>query len=84
LREHLIAERIRLAVMDATGDYWKPFYYLLEDAGSEVLLVNARHVKACPAARPTSPVPPGWPSWARMGWSAGRLCRRSRSASCGI
>jgi hypothetical protein len=31
LREHLIAERVSLVVMEATGDYWKPFY-LLEDA----------------------------------------------------
>src|SRR6201997_1872240 len=46
LREHLIAERITCAVMEATSDYWKPFYYLLEDAGFDVLLVNARHVKA--------------------------------------
>jgi hypothetical protein len=37
LREHLIAERITCAVMEATSDYWKPFYYLLEDAGFEVL-----------------------------------------------
>ena len=35
LREHLIAEQITCAVMEATGDYWKPFYYLLEDAGFE-------------------------------------------------
>jgi transposase len=38
LREHLLAP----------GHYWKPFYYLLEDAGFEVLLVNARHVKNLP------------------------------------
>ena len=25
LREHLIAERVSLVVMEATGDYWKPF-----------------------------------------------------------
>ena len=25
LREHLIAERITCAVMEATSDYWKPF-----------------------------------------------------------
>jgi transposase len=31
--------------MEATGDYWKPFYYLLEDAGVEVMLVSARQVK---------------------------------------
>jgi transposase len=44
LREHLIERGHTLAVLEATGDYWKPFYYLLEDAGFEVLLVNARHV----------------------------------------
>ena len=37
--------------MEATGDYWKPFYYLLEDAGFEVLLVNARHVKNLPGRK---------------------------------
>jgi transposase len=51
LREYLIAERITCAVMEATGDYWKPFYYLLEDAGFDVLLVNARHVKNLPVPR---------------------------------
>src|SRR5215203_5462470 len=33
LREHLVNEQVSLVVMEATGDYWKPFYYLLEDAG---------------------------------------------------
>ena len=51
LREHLIAERVTLAVMEATGDYWKPFYYLLENAGFEVMLVNARHVKNLPGRK---------------------------------
>ena len=51
LREHLVAERVTCAVMEATGDYWKPFYYLLEDAGFEVLLVNARHVKNLPGRK---------------------------------
>ena len=51
LREHLIAERITCAVMEATSDYWKPFYYLLEDAGFDVLLVNARHVKNLPGRK---------------------------------
>jgi transposase len=37
--------------MEATGDYWKPFYYLLEDAPFEVLLVNARHVKNLPGRK---------------------------------
>ena len=51
LRDHLIAERVTCAVMEATGDYWKPFYYLLEDAGFEVVLVNARHVKNLPGRK---------------------------------
>jgi transposase len=51
LREHLISEQVSCAVMEATGDYWKPFYYLLEDAGFEVQLVNARHVKNLPGRK---------------------------------
>ena len=51
LREHLINEQVSLVVMEATGDYWKPFYYLLEDADFEVMLVNARHVKNLPGRK---------------------------------
>ncbi len=51
LREHLIGEQVTLVVMEATGDYWKPFYYLLEDAPFEVMLVNARHVKNLPGRK---------------------------------
>ena len=31
LSEHLIAEQVSCVVMESTSDYWKPFYYLLED-----------------------------------------------------
>jgi transposase len=52
LREHLAAERVTCVVMEATGDYWKPFYYLLEDLpGVEVMLANARHVKNLPGRK---------------------------------
>src|SRR4029453_9432781 len=51
LREHLVDEQVSLVVMEATGDYWKPFYYLLEDAGFEVMLVNARQVKKLPGRK---------------------------------
>lgn len=51
LREHLIAEQVTLVVMEATGDYWKPYYYLLEDGPFEVQLVNARHVKNLPGRK---------------------------------
>ena len=51
LRDHLIGEEVTLVVMEATGDYWKPFYYLLEDGPFEVMLVNARHVKNLPGRK---------------------------------
>jgi transposase len=52
LRDHLFAEQVTCVVMEATGDYWKPFYYLLEDLpGVEVMLVNARHVKTVPGRK---------------------------------
>ena len=51
LREHLIEQQVSCVVMEATSDYWKPFYYLLEDAGFEVMLVNARQVKNLPGRK---------------------------------
>lgn len=51
LREHLIAEQVTLVVMEATSDYWKPFYFLLEDGPFEVMLVNARHAKGLPGRK---------------------------------
>ena len=51
LRDHLLAEEVTLVVMEATGDYWKPFYYLLEDGPFEVMLVNARHAKNLPSRK---------------------------------
>ncbi|HET7486884.1 MAG TPA: IS110 family transposase [Acidimicrobiales bacterium] len=51
LRDHLVAEAVTLVVMEATSDYWKPFFYLLDDGPFEVLLVNARHVKNLPGRK---------------------------------
>jgi len=51
LRDHLLGEGVTLVVMEATSDYWKPFYYLLEDGPFEVMLVNARHVKNLPGRK---------------------------------
>jgi transposase len=84
LRDHLAAQKVTCVVMEATGDYWKPFYYLLEDlAGVEVMLVNARHVKNLPG-RKTWRMPPGWPNLALTASCVGRSCPRSRSGSCAI
>ena len=82
MRDHLAAQQVTCVVMEATGDYWKPFYYLLEDlSGVEVMLVNARHVKNLPG-RKTSLMPPGLLSSARMVWSVGRSFHLNRSGSC--
>ncbi|UCZ92162.1 IS110 family transposase [Gordonia sp. WA4-43] len=51
LRDYLIAEQVTCVVMEATGDYWKPFYYLLEDAPFEVMLVNAHDAKNLPGRK---------------------------------
>ena len=40
LREHLLAEKVTCVVIESTSDYWKPFYYLVDDA-LDVMLVNA-------------------------------------------
>src|SRR5215216_7602879 len=62
----------------------RPYWYVLEEAGLELLLVNARHVKILPAARPMSVTPPGWRSCWSMGCCGVALCLRPRSGSCGI
>jgi transposase len=36
---------IETVAMESTGVYWLPIYEILEEAGFEVLLVNAHHVK---------------------------------------
>ena len=43
LADWLQAEGVRKVVMEATGQYWKPIWYVLEERGLELLLVNARH-----------------------------------------
>jgi transposase len=49
-RDWLVAERVTLVVMEATSDYWRSPYYLCEDV-LNVVLVNARQVKAMPGRK---------------------------------
>lgn len=51
LRDWLIAEQVTHVAMEATGSYWRPVWYVLEDAGFELRLVNARHVKQVPGRK---------------------------------
>ncbi|MGW4215349.1 IS110 family transposase [Lentzea sp. NPDC004789] len=50
LRDWPVAERMQTAAMEATSDYWKPVFYLLEDA-IECRLLNAHHLKAVPGRK---------------------------------
>ena len=51
LREHLVAQEVTCVVMEATSDYWKPFYYVLEGGPWELMLVNARHARNMPGRK---------------------------------
>src|SRR5262249_36809313 len=44
LRDWLVGLGVRQVAMEATGVYWKPVWYLLEDE-FELVLCNAAHVK---------------------------------------
>ncbi|MFF3460684.1 transposase [Streptomyces sp. NPDC002730] len=50
LRDHLIAAQVTLVVIEATSEYWKPYYYVLADE-LNVILVNARQVKSLPGRK---------------------------------
>jgi transposase len=51
LTDWLVAEGVSEVVMEATGQYWKPVWYALEDRGFDLKLVNARHVKIMPGRK---------------------------------
>jgi transposase len=60
-----MADRLRSlgvtrVVMEATSDYWKPAFYLLEAAGFETWLVNARDVKHLPGRPKTDRLDAVW------------------------
>lgn len=50
LRRELENAAVTIVVMEATGDYWKPFYYLLSETLT-VELVNAKHARNIPGRK---------------------------------
>jgi transposase len=60
LADQLRALRVSRVVMEATSDYWKPVFYLLEAAGFEVWLVNAKDVKHLPGRPKTDTIDAVW------------------------
>ncbi len=51
LRDWLLECRVRTVAIESTGNYWVAIYQILEDAGLEVFLVQARHVKGVPGRK---------------------------------
>ncbi|MFI7700589.1 IS110 family transposase [Nonomuraea sp. NPDC049480] len=60
MADHLRALGVTRVVMEATSDYWKPVFYLLEAAGFETWLVNARDVKHLPGRAKTDRIDAAW------------------------
>jgi transposase len=60
LVERLTGLGVTRVVMEATSDYWKPVYYLLEAHGFETWLVNARDVKHLPGRPKTDNLDAVW------------------------
>ncbi|MBS2547766.1 IS110 family transposase [Catenulispora sp. NL8] len=60
LADHLVCQSIELVVMEATSDYWGPFFYQLEARGLKVRLVNARDVKNVPGRPKTDKLDAIW------------------------
>ena len=59
LRDWLVAEGVTHVAMEATGIYWKPVWFVLEDADLELNLVNSRNMRMVPG-RKTDVADAGW------------------------
>jgi transposase len=57
---HLSGEGIEKVTLESTSDYWRIWFYLLEAAGLDVQLVNARDVKNAPGRPKTDKLDAVW------------------------
>jgi transposase len=60
LAQSLVSSQIERIVLESTGDYWRPFYYILEAHGLTVWLVNAHDVKQVPGRPKTDKLDAVW------------------------
>jgi transposase len=60
LADELAELQVERIVLEATSDYWRPFFYLLEARGLSVWLVNARDVKNVPGRPKTDKLDAIW------------------------
>jgi transposase len=60
LADYLAGLGVTRVVMEATSDYWKPIFYLLEAHGLDTWLVNAKDVKHLPGRAKTDTLDAMW------------------------
>ncbi|MBV8995000.1 MAG: transposase [Pseudonocardiales bacterium] len=60
MSDHLRCLGISRVVLEATSDYWKPVFYLLEAQGLDPWLVNAKDVKHLPGRPKTDKLDAVW------------------------
>ncbi len=60
MSDHLRCLGVSRVVMEATSDYWKPVFYLLEAQGFDPWLVNAKDVKHLPGRPKTDKLDAVW------------------------
>jgi transposase len=57
---HLAGEGVEKVTLESTSDYWRIWFYLLEAAGLDVQLVNARDIKNAPGRPKTDKLDAVW------------------------
>ncbi len=60
LADHLVDCGVERVVLESTSDYWRIWFYLLQAAGLQVWLVNARDVKNVPGRPKTDKLDAVW------------------------
>jgi hypothetical protein len=79
--EWLTSQQVTRVGMEATGVYWKPVYYLLEDT-FDTQLLYAQHMHNVPGRKTDlCPTRPGSSNWSNTAWSGPASCPHHRSAS---
>jgi transposase len=83
LADWLRAWQVTKIGMEATGDYWKPVYFLLERQGFSCELYHAGQVKALPGRPKTDKLDSAWLAkiTERGSWHPAS-CHPSRSGGC--
>jgi transposase len=60
LADHLVCQGIEKVTVESTSDYWRIWFYLLEAAGLDIQLVNARQARNLPGRPKTDKLDTVW------------------------